>query len=73
MIPAQTFDAGDAVALIFSETVANKVNIASHIVATAITPLGTGLVLLSNSDKTATITTGSDMTIGQWNYSINWN
>ena len=57
--------AGDEVALIFSETVANKTDIATQILAT--TSLGTagaGLaVAWTNSDKTATITTGSDMTI----------
>ena len=51
--------------MIFSETVANKTDIATQILST--TSLGTagaGLaVAWTNNDKTATITTGSDMTI----------
>ena len=59
-----TFDGGDSVALTFSETVANKTDLDTQIAA--ITPLGTGAgAVWSNSDKTVTITTGSDATIGQ--------
>ena len=61
-----TFDAGDSVALKFSETVANKS--AVDAVIGAITALGTSASSVwSNSDKTVTITTDSDATIAQGN------
>ena len=59
-----TFDAGDAVALTFSETVANKTALSTQI--GAIAALGTGAAAVwTDSDKTVTITTGSDATIAQ--------
>ena len=62
-----TFDAGDSVALKFSETVANKSDMCDAVIG-AITALGTSASSVwSNSDKTVTITTDSDATIAQGN------
>jgi uncharacterized protein (UPF0254 family) len=52
------------VALTFSETVANKTALSTQI--GAIAALGTGAAAVwTDSDKTVTITTGSDATIAQ--------